>query len=983
MSQKTLVDFEISDSDDNTVPPSPSASPRRSSRIQARVCPWNHWPSDKIIHTLEDFGIHARSDLSRTDLVLLASNTIGNPPAEPTDSSPAANTTQAHPKPAAKKRTAKSSSPPAKKSKSSTSTLSPSHDSRGSNSQLLKAIQGLTENVKNLQNRMGAFEAVLATQPGTSLPSTSTGSRALSAPPSFPDLPTGPSTSSVTPAFPPSTTQIPFQSVPLPSVTPHFTLSTAVAAQSFGRPFVPPAAVTVSQKMRSDIINGKNINLAALLLPSPAVDRQMVDCGDVAVYLKTSDPRLHRNLSFCEFVTAFGTYRDIMCQVFPERREELDIYLAMLADLNLRYGGTLFYEYHKSFSAKAASFVTLFNTKLDWSITDSELLVRHFGGQKTLACAVCSSHGHSAPFCPKTLTARAAPAVHGADSAHLLQGPASKICLPTTLQACDKRTSAVSQKILNDHLSTPINITILSSYLSSHPDPSFVDYLITGLSQGFRVGVLYPMSTSYVANNLQSALTEPDVVSCLVAKELNKGYLIGPFSSPPFSPFRVNSIGIATRKYSGKKRLIFDMSSPHSNTFASVNECIPLEPFSLYYASVDNAIHLIKIAGLGACLAKADITDAFKIMPIHPSDWPLFGIKWESKFYFAVRLTFGCRSSPHIFNCLSEALCWILLNVCNLPFVLHLLDDFLLIDFPSSRRSVLDILKHLFCELGIPLSNEKTMGPSTSIEFLGIILDSIKMQASLPIEKLVRIRSFIESFLERRTVSKHDMLSLLGHLNFAMRIIPQGRSFISRLLTLAHSVVNLTDTITLDEGCASDLRFWSHLLKNWNGVSFFYNDNSESSAELELYTDAAPSIGFGGYFQGEWFSEKWPPAFSHLTVTAPSIACYELYPIAVASVLWGPAWSRKRITMYCDNVATVEIINKGRSHCQAIMSILRRVTWQSVINNFTIKAEHIPGKSNAIADALSRFRLQAFRRLCPAANDIPTPCPTLHEIILD
>lgn len=62
----------------------------------------------------------------------------------------------------------------------------------------------------------------------------------------------------------------------------------------------------------------------------------------------------------------------------------------------------------------------------------------------------------------------------------------------------------------------------------------------------------------------------------------------------------------------------------------------------------------------------------------------LFVFKWRSKMYFAVRQTFVCRSSPKIFDCLSEALCWILLNVHKLPFILHLLDDFLVIDFPNS-----------------------------------------------------------------------------------------------------------------------------------------------------------------------------------------------------------------------------------------------------------------------------------------------------------
>lgn len=86
-----------------------------------------------------------------------------------------------------------------------------------------------------------------------------------------------------------------------------------------------------------------------------------------------------------------------------------------------------------------------------------------------------------------------------------------------------------------------------------------------------------------------------------------------------------------------------------------------------------------------------------------------------------------------------------------------------------------------------------------------------------------------------------------------------------------------------------------------------------------------------------------------------SSAQHKTYPIATASILWGSAWSRKQKMMYCDNEAVIAIINKGRWHCQAIMSILRRFTWKSAIHNFIIKAEHILGHSNEIADALYRF----------------------------
>lgn len=197
-----------------------------------------------------------------------------------------------------------------------------------------------------------------------------------------------PSTSASLPA-PLLRIQSPFQNVSAPPASPSFNLSSSTTpAQAFGRRFVPPAAATVSPHLRSNIIQGKDINLASLLLPSPAADRKMVDCGDVAVLLKTSDPRLQRNLSFGEFVIAFSIYRDTLCQVFPDRREELDLYLSMMADFNQRYGGTLFYEYHKSFSAKSTSCITLYNSRLDWSITDTELPVRHFGGQRSLLCSI-------------------------------------------------------------------------------------------------------------------------------------------------------------------------------------------------------------------------------------------------------------------------------------------------------------------------------------------------------------------------------------------------------------------------------------------------------------------------------------------------------------------------------------------------------------------------------------------------------------------
>ncbi len=90
-------------------------------------------------------------------------------------------------------------------------------------------------------------------------------------------------------------------------------------------------------------------------------------------------------------------------------------------------------------------------------------------------------------------------------------------------------------------------------------------------------------SESLICPNLQSALTEPETVDILIKKEIEANFMIGPFPAPPFNIFHVSPIGVATRKFSGKKRLIIDLSSPHNSPFPSINSLIPLEEFSLHY----------------------------------------------------------------------------------------------------------------------------------------------------------------------------------------------------------------------------------------------------------------------------------------------------------------------------------------------------------------------------------------------------------------
>ena len=363
----------------------------------------------------------------------------------------------------------------------------------------------------------------------------------------------------------------------------------------------------------------------------------------------------------------------------------------------------------------------------------------------------------------------------------------------------------------------------MQNELINHPDRDFVHYLLSGLRDGFHTGICSSFLESYECKNLLTASKDPDTVSNIIKEEVEKGYLLGPFQEPPFDSYRTSPVGIAQHKYSGKKRLIVDLSAPHDlPEHPSLNELIDKDQFSLSYVKLDDAIRIIKSLGHKSWLCKVDIKDAFKQIPIHPSLWPLHGVKWEGNYYFYTRLVFGSRSSPKIFDTLSQAITWIAHNNYHVPNILHLLDDFLTIDSPSEEPlRTMSLLSHIFNSLGVPLAQHKTAGPAHVLEYLGITLDTEKMEARLPQDKQARIFMLLKDFLSKRYCSKKELLSLLGHLVFASRVILPGRSFMSRLFEAAKKVSKLHFRIYLNLDCKADIKMWFTLLQCWNGISLF------------------------------------------------------------------------------------------------------------------------------------------------------------------
>ena len=266
-------------------------------------------------------------------------------------------------------------------------------------------------------------------------------------------------------------------------------------------------------------------------------------------------------------------------------------------------------------------------------------------------------------------------------------------------------------------------------------------------------------------------------------------------------------------------------------------------------------------------------------------------------------------------------------------------------------------------------------------EYLGIILDTQKMEARLPQEKIDRICDFIFKLLKRSSCTKRELLQLPGHLNFASPVILPWRSFVSYLIKLSTTVSELHHFVHLNKECRIDLEFWLRFLKNWNGINMFYSAFVISNFDMELFTDASSTLGFGSFFRGKWFYSSWPSELNNLTEGHLSTAFLELYPVVVAAILWGESWKSQKILFWSDNVSTVDIIRKGRSKCLYILKLMRKLTCCACTYNLSFSAKHIPGFKNEISDSLSRFQIQRFKILAPGADLHPCPCPDSSEVM--
>ena len=524
-------------------------------------------------------------------------------------------------------------------------------------------------------------------------------------------------------------------------------------------------------------------------------------------------------------------------------------------------------------------------------------------------------------------------------------------------------------------VNTPLNRQAWQAALVNHPDRQLVHFLVEGIRQGFRIGFDYSMhSTKSKTGNMKSACDNPVPVNQYLDKELTLGRI---FEVRPElgKVVHISKFGVIPKSgQPGKWRLILDLSSPRGS---SVNDGVDKRLCSMHYTTFEDALRAIRSAGPGALLAKIDVKEAYRNIPVHPSDRHLLGMSWQGRIFVDGQLPFGLRSAPVLFSALADALEWVFWEK-GITFCVHYLDDFLTLGPANSGICTdnLRILTETCSSLGVPLKVEKLEGPATRLVFLGIEIDTVKWTMSLPEEKMLKIKLELLQWKSRRSARQRELLSLIGKLAHACKVIRPGKIFLRRMIDLAHTVHRLEHWIRLSAEFQSDLWWWISFMELWNGKEQLSSLNR--AITVHVTSDASGSWGCGAAWVNHWIQCKWDPLWAQV-----NIAAKEFVPIVLAAAVWGNHWRHHRVVVHCDNMAVVSIWAAQSSKHPLLMHLLRCMHFVCAYFDLDVQITHIKGVDNIIADAISRNLTQVLYREAPDLDCCPTKIPQpLWELLV-
>ncbi|PAV14688.1 reverse transcriptase ribonuclease H [Pyrrhoderma noxium] len=483
----------------------------------------------------------------------------------------------------------------------------------------------------------------------------------------------------------------------------------------------------------------------------------------------------------------------------------------------------------------------------------------------------------------------------------------------------------------------PFNLKLWALLFNKHKlDQHY--HILNSFQHGFSVGIP-SLRVTFTPNNARSIFTHFQHFRDIIQNEVHCGRLFGPFSQYQLEsllgPFQSSPLSLVPKNEPNQFRLVQNLSFPlkSSKLPPNINSYINSELYPSYYGTFLIVALTIRSLPPGSQAMTRDVKDAYRTVPLHPSQWAGTILRHPNPdaFYVNTANCFGLSSAGGIWGQVADVLCD-LFRASGYGPVSKWVDDFLffriptksLVSYNAYRANIRSQLtphqthSHLFFQgstlpdgsnfeyddfftfplrniagshyyaysatqldafsaaLGIPWKHSKSTSFASTVTYLGFNwhLDSYSIE--LAPSKHSKYRLALTHFRASTFHSLLDLQQIYSKLLHITLIVPRARVYLASF----EAMLALNQTTPSQRRWSSkrmliDLDWWGDFLAQPRLL--FPLPNFSPYLPLAAYSDASSGFGIGLSYNGHWAAFSYQRHFkpgSHDIAWAEALVAY-------------------------------------------------------------------------------------------------------------
>jgi hypothetical protein len=553
---------------------------------------------------------------------------------------------------------------------------------------------------------------------------------------------------------------------------------------------------------------------------------------------------------------------------------------------------------------------------------------------------------------------------------------------------------------------------------------------VHSIFHGFNIGfpsiqsTYAPTNNSSIDNNhtafneiLERELDSQRYIAPMSQKEVE--HLIGPFQSSPLSL-------VPKANKPGKFRLIQNFSFPHSekSNCPSMNSWVDSSDYPCFWGTFRAVSYMLLQLPPASQVAVRDIAEAYRIIPLHPSQWTGTVVRTSNDNAFCIDTcaSFGGAANCGVFGQCANAACDIL-RAKGIGPIAKWVDDHIFVRIPSSflpaynerrqqwraeirgagglqqsggqkwfeGRPTADGSREEFVEdmefplkalidseypytltevnqittgLGIPWEQLKDRDFSDTFIFTGFLWDLKNRTVTIPDEKRDKYLQAIADWSGRPTHDLGETQKLYGKLLHVSALITEGQAYLTTLERMISLFRNRPFKLYhAPKGTDVDLKWWSHTLSSPSIVCPIPDPCDATT--LSAFSDASSGVGIGITINGLWRAWKLLPGWNRdgRDIGWAEAVGFELLVRAIAT----SNQPLTHIRVHGDNQGIVKGWRNGQSQNPHVNSVFKRIHHFLNRQHLHVYLQYIRSANNP-ADHPSRGRYPSCRLLLPSVN---------------